>query len=33
VTVFRGVKASEQKFVRVGKEGWVERGGEPAAAQ
>jgi pilus assembly protein CpaB len=31
VTVFRGVKASEHRFVRVGKEGWAERGGEAPA--
>jgi pilus assembly protein CpaB len=31
VTVFRGAKASEHRFVRLGKEGWVERGGEQAA--
>ena len=30
VTVFRGVKASEHRFVRAGKEDWVERSGEPA---
>lgn len=33
VTVFRGVKASEHRFVRTGKDGWAERGGDPAAAQ
>jgi len=31
VTVFRGAKASEYRFVRLGKEGWTERGGEQPA--
>ena len=30
VTVFRGAKASEHRFVRVGKEDWAERGEAPA---
>ena len=29
VTVFRGTKASEHRFVRKGSDGWVERGPEP----
>ena len=29
VTVFRGPKASEHRFVRKGSDGWVERGPEP----
>jgi pilus assembly protein CpaB len=33
VTVFRGAKASEQRFVRVGKEDWAERGEAPAPGQ
>ena len=33
VTVFRGAKASEHRFVRVGKEDWAARGEAPAPAQ
>jgi pilus assembly protein CpaB len=31
VTVFRGAKASEHRFVRVGKDDWTERGGGDSA--
>jgi pilus assembly protein CpaB len=33
VTVFRGAKASEHRFVRVGKDDWAERGEAPAPAR